>query len=94
MPKLTSAASIPVLLWCMPKYVRPAPTPLVAAVARSGVSNPTFKNHLMTDADRAYLKEHGMPNGSGYAIDMTPPPEGFTGIQMTANQQYVDVGRP
>ena len=66
-----------------PAYHRPPPTPLIAAVVRSGVNCPTFKNHMLSDEDRAYLQEHGMPNGSGYAIDMGPAPEGFTAVVPT-----------
>lgn len=78
--KLTSGASIPVLLWAMPKYVRPPAPPLIQAVVRSGVSYPTFKNYMLSDEDRDYLMEHGMPNGAGWKIDDTPPPEGFVEV--------------
>lgn len=82
MPRLNSAASIPVLLWAMPKYERPSTPPLIQAVVNSGVQNPTFKGYLLSPEDRAYLMKHGMPNGSGYAIDETPAPEGFEAVNV------------
>lgn len=74
---LMHTSSYSALLWAMPKYVRPPAPPLIAAVARSGVNYPTFKGYMLSDEDREYLEKHGMPNGSGYAIDNSPPPEGF-----------------
>lgn len=77
MPRLTSATSINALLWAMPKYVRPPAPPAIAAANRADVMGYSFKGYLLTDADRAYLQEHGMPNGRPWRIDETPAPEGF-----------------
>lgn len=78
--RLISGASIAVLLWAMPKYVRPEATPLIKAVVRSGVPSASFKRHMLSEDDIVYLQEHGMPNNIPWRIVDVEPTEGFTEV--------------
>lgn len=66
--RLTSAASVRVLIWCMPRYVRPPAPPLIQSVVKAGVDRASFKRHMLSEEDIAYLELHGMPNNIPWRI--------------------------
>lgn len=78
--RLICGASIATLMWAMPKYVRPEATPLIKAVVKSGVPYASFKRHMLSEADIAYLEDHGMPNNIPWRIVDVPQVEGFTEV--------------